>query len=374
LERIELREDKLSLASEVERLKKAHTAAQEKLEITESRQHAAEAILADTKELLSRLGEEIAEKRKELEAKGGELAEAQQRVFDTQDKANELTKAFLETYDRQQQERKRLAQSIEQLQKEQQTLAAQNTELTAANSRLTADLSTVKKDLASASQELSRTRQAQRAYILETLRTKAKSAVPVSVGKFLSPFYELSELATRLAEQGSYETLSFETLWYLPAGQITLGTLGRLEDISPQTGRQVVESLFDTREWELLRESERRQLQDEVRGFMDIQRAVFESPLQLDPKVTRPYAKAFRKRLLLESARRANQKVIVKEGEAKRVPSDADIAEARKFLGERERILEKERRRAESAIKKFHEEIDNMVHTLSPVKKRTPLR
>lgn len=222
------------------------------------------------------------------------------------------------------------------------------------------DVKAIKNLRAEAEKRLVEARYGQRVFVLETLATKVKARTP-------------------LVALGSFSGLTIRTMGKLKIFGIQALTAGRLVEHftlaheytglkSPDapTGRAVVERLFGAREWDLLKEDDRRRLQKEVRDFMDGEATVFDAKVDFDREIYGTFISVQFRLFKRRSAQEKGTDVAVEPNEPDRVPTAKDVAKAASDFKDVKEAYEREGQRVGDAIKALHDAVGRMVQKLSP--------
>ena len=306
---------------------------------------------------LARIGRDLKDRRNLLKIARQDLKAAREDLSGTRAVNKELSQTarkLAEGITKQQEFQNQLSQRNLKLEKQTEKLTAERAKLTVDNARLGSVLKGIKSLLDNARKELRANRRSQKAYILETLVTKVKS--------------QKSPIATHVDFFGTAPPLekAFGSLETLRIFQFSYAKLGR-ENL-PETAHVIIVKLFDDREWDLLREDDRRLLQQNVRDFMDEHKNVFDSQITPDNKLQHDWASSYIRLIQLRGAQNEGEEIEIEKGLPKRVPTKQDIQAAQQRRDKLKAVANKDLSEVNARIENLHRTLDQMVRKLAPVK------
>lgn len=210
-------------------------------------------------------------------------------------------------------------------------------------------------ELRDAQNELGETRRGQRRYVIESLVAKAKGFVlphDFEFG-FSTGFQRSFDAKKGLGFGTKYQTLAAVNPKYSGA--------------PPVTGQKVVVDLFSIPEFDLLKETQRLDLQQEVQEFIGQHPEWFELNLWMRNEIWKTFGDALAEINRLEIAREKMKKIVVVEGEPDRIPNKQDISRAKDAVKAARSTLETDSERAHVSQEAFREGLDEMKRELISV-------
>ena len=308
--------------------------------------------VAKTKEELTRVSRDLKDRRNLLKIARQDLKGAREDLSGTRAVNKELSltaRKLAEGVTKQQEIQNRLSERNLKLERQTEELTAERARLKTENVQLGSVLKGIKSQLESARKELEINRRAQRAYILETLVTKVKS--------------QISPIGTRVIHfrpspltEGFFKALG--AVKGLKSSDVNL----------PKNPRITVVKLFGEREWDLLREDERRQLQQDVRDFMDDHKKIFDSQITFEFKLAQEFINSYLELRELRDAKEFNEEVEIEKGSPKRVPTSRDIQAAQQKYDKLSSANKKHLSELKMRTEKLYSTLDQMVRKLAPAR------
>lgn len=338
IENLQIKKQNKQLAEEAKKLVDQRDSQERQLMVTKANQEAAEARLTGIEGLMVDLNDQVQQKQEDLKRAEERREKAEQR----REKADARLGTLLDQLDKREKERRKLETA--------------NTRLAGENERSKQQLETVNKritglqtTLSRAQEELDEAYRAQRFYILETIVTKVKAKTEPEA---ITPIIMMGFKGKKI----SYD---------LSASDIISGIFDTIIEPKQQiTGRDYIEELMTLREFNLLREKQRREFKTEIRQFMDSFANTFNAPLRLKPGLLNRVNNAKLFLLRLNTAKKKEDPIEIEPSKPSRIPTEEDIKLAKESLEK----IKKERSQGIESMKfarlELHKALDLMLSTL----------
>jgi len=243
------------------------------------------------------------------------------------------------------------------LQDERTTLRTEKEKLTIEQARLLEEIKTAEQQLGNLGQELERVAhqrdmawQSSRRFILEQIRDRARAQY--------SEWSGWAEDATKSYWSSLFSVYSLSKV----------GSLGYLDKTRAKTGREFVESEFRSSVFQMLEESPRSMLRNDIIAFTDTRREIFEESLLLDSDVFKQYTDALSilAKTIGSSIFAPNPLSLGTEPET--VSAD-ELARRENHYNDASAALQREQDRIDTAVTQFVAALNEMVEALGPLPK-----